>query len=262
MNRIISLLFLLQSGFTLHAQDNYEIQVYAAPTVEKNATMIELHSNYTFGGQVYELGGVLPTHDMLHETVEITHGFTTWFETGFYLFNAIGSDNRTTYVGSHIRPRVTAPDSWHWPIGVSLGMEVGYQKPEYSTDDWTLEIRPIADKTWKKFYIAINPVFDKSLHGANVNKGFNFSPNVKASYSIVKQVAVGVEYYGAVGKITMFDPYQQQQHQLFFAVDLDVSPDWEFNAGYGLGFTNATDNDILKVILGYRIHKKQPKKPM
>jgi hypothetical protein len=60
----------------------------------------------------------------------------------------------------------------------------------------------------------------------------------------------------------MFDPYQQQQHQLFFAVDLDLSPDWEFNAGYGLGFTNATDNDIAKVILGYRIHKKQPKKTM
>jgi len=43
---------------------------------------------------------------------------------------------------------------------------------------------------------------------------------------------------------------------LFLAIDIDWSPDWEFNAGYGLGFTNASDNDIFKVILGYKFHKK------
>ena len=129
--------------------------------------MIELHSNFTFGGQQYMQEGVLPTHNIEHETVEITHGWTPWFETGVYFFNAIGTDNRTSYVGSHIRPRAMAPDSWHWPVGVSLSLEAGYQKPEYSADDWTLEIRPIIDKTWKRFYVAFNPTFDKSLHGIN-----------------------------------------------------------------------------------------------
>jgi hypothetical protein len=74
---------------------------------------------------------------------------------------------------------------------------------------------------------------------------------------MTKKVGVGVEYYGAVGKLTMWDPYQQQQHQLFAVIDLEWSEDWEFNAGYGLGFTNSTDNDIFKVILGYRLHKKK-----
>jgi len=218
--------------------------------------MIELHSNYTFGGQVNTQDGVLPTHNILHETIEITHGFTNWFETGFYFFNAIGSDNRTTFVGSHIRPRAMIPESWHWPLGVSLSAEVGYQKPQYSTDDWTMEVRPIIDKTWKKFYVSFNPTFNKSLHGLNEKKGFQFSPNLKASHKVTRMVAMGFEYYGSVGKITMFDPIQQQQHQLFFAIDLEWSPFWEFNAGYGLGFTNATDNDILKVIIGYQLHKK------
>ena len=76
------------------------------------------------------------------------------------------------------------------------------------------------------------------------------------SYNVTKIIALGLEYYGSVGNITMFDPYPQQQHQLFLAIDLDWSPDWEFTAGYGLGFTPATDNDIFKVILGYRIHRK------
>jgi hypothetical protein len=243
----------------LLAQDNYEIQVYEAQTVAKDATMVELHSNYTFGGRVATQDGVLPTHDMAHETVEITHGFTNWFETGCYFFNAVGSDGRTTYVGSHIRPRIMAPQTWHWPVGVSLSVEAGYQKPQYCADDWTLEIRPIVDKTWKKWYVAFNPVFDKSLHGLNQRNGFDFSPNLKGSYNITKIVAVGLEYYGSIGRLNMPDPYQQQQHQLFLALDLDWNADWEFNAGYGLGFTNATDNDIFKVILGYRIHKKVPK---
>ena len=254
--RALLLAFALALTSLAGAQDNYEIQVYGAETVAKDATMIELHSNYTFGGQQYTVDKVLPTHNIIHETIEITHGFTKWFETGFYFFNAIGNDDRTTYVGSHIRPRVAAPDSWHWPVGVSLSVEGGYQKPEYCVDDWTLEIRPIIDRTWKKWYVSINPVFDKSLHGLNENKGFIFSPNVKGSYNVTNVIAAGIEYYGSVGKLNAFDPYQQQQHQLFAAIDLNWSPDWEFNAGYGLGFTSATDNDIFKMIIGYRLHKK------
>ena len=255
----LCLILLLVFGYCCHAQDNYEIQVYGAETVAKGATMLELHSNYTFGGQVYTQDGVLPTHNIDHETVEITHGWTSWLETGFYFFNTIGSDNRTTYVGSHIRPRAMVPESWHWPVGVSLSLEAGYQKRQYSTDDWTLEIRPIIDKKWKRFYVSFNPVFDKSLHGLNEGNGFNFSPNLKASYNITKVVALGFEYYGAVGKISMPDAWQQQQHQLFVAADFDWNVDWELNMGYGLGFTTATDNDIFKIIVGYRLHKKTKK---
>jgi hypothetical protein len=236
------------------AQDNYEIQVYGAQTVDKGNTMVELHSNFTFQGQDSVKNGVLPTHHILHETVEITHGWNSWFETGFYFFNAIGNDGRTTYVGSHIRPRAMVPLSWHWPVGVSLSLEAGYQKREYSEDDWTLEIRPIVDKQMGKFYWSINPTFDKSLHGINKSLGYVFSPNVKADYNITKVIAAGLEYYGSLGPLNNFQPIQEQQHQLFAAIDLDWSPDWEFNCGYGWGFTQSTDNSIFKVILGYRFH--------
>lgn len=234
------------------AQDNYEIQVYGSETVTPRMTMLELHSNYTFGGSIWKENGVLPTHNLFHETVEITHGFTDNFEIGFYLFNAIGSEGRSNYVGSHIRPRVRIPQSWHWPVGVSLSVEGGYQKLQYSEDDWTLEIRPIVDKTLGPLYLAFNPSFDKSLHGLNSNKGYIFSPNFKASYTMMKVWALGFEYYGSVGEFFKFIPWQQQQQQLFAVADLNLSPVWEVNFGYGLGFTKATDNRIAKLILGYR----------
>jgi len=249
------LILLLTASYQLQAQDNYEIQVYASPTIQKGSTMVELHSNYTFDGTRTAENKVLPTNHVLHETIEITHGWTPWFETGFYFFNTIGNDHRTNYVGSHIRPRVMVPSSWKWPVGVSLSLEAGYQKREYSEDDWSLEIRPIVDKQWDKLYLSFNPTFDKSFHGVNKDLGYVFSPNFKASYNVTKVVAGGFEYYGSLGPLNHFQPYQTQQQQLFAAVDLDWSPDWELNFGFGWGLTQSTDNAIFKLILGYRFHK-------
>ena len=44
-----------------------------------------------------------------HETVEITHGFTPWFETGFYVFTSIQPGRGWEWVGDHVRPRVRIP---------------------------------------------------------------------------------------------------------------------------------------------------------
>ncbi|MEP7250811.1 MAG: hypothetical protein ABI683_00480 [Ginsengibacter sp.] len=237
-----------------NAQENYEIQVYGSETIAKGNTMAELHSNFTFDGRKETIDGVLPTNHVFHETIEITHGWTSWFETGLYIFNAIGNDRRTSYVGSHIRPRVKIPKDWNWPVGVSLSVEAGFQKATYSEEEWSLEIRPIVDKQFNKWYFSFNPTFEKSLYTLNKKEGFVFAPNAKASYNFTTIIAAGLEYYGALGTLFRDMPYQTQQHQIFIAADLDWSPDWELNFGYGWGFTQSTDNAIVKVILGYRFH--------
>src|SRR5262245_16997048 len=67
------------------AQGNYEIQVYPYETVQSGHTMVELHNNFTFEGSKSTADGTYPTNHQLHETIEITRGFTDWFETGFYI---------------------------------------------------------------------------------------------------------------------------------------------------------------------------------
>jgi len=243
---------LMLLSFELKAQDNYEIQVYGSETVEAKRTMVELHSNFTFDGSKEVIDGVLPTNHVFHETIEITHGWTPWFETGFYFFNTLGDNGRTAYVGSHIRPRVAVPPSWKWPVGVSLSMEFGFQKAQYSANTSTLEIRPIVDKKWGGLYVAVNPTLEQSFAGPDQGRGLTFSPNVKGSYDVSKVVALGLEYYGSTGPFFHYDPVQEEQHQLFIATDLNFSADWEFNAGYGFGFTHGTDKSIFKIILGRR----------
>jgi hypothetical protein len=249
---IVIALLLVTLSFKLKAQDNYEIQVYGSETVDSAHTMVELHSNYTLDGSKKIVQGVLPTNHVFHETIEITHGWTSWFETGFYFFNTIGNDGRTAYVGSHIRPRFAAPLGWGWPVGVSISLEYGFQKAQYSANTETLEIRPIIDKRWGGLYISLNPTLDQSFKGPDQNRGLIFSPNVKASYDVTKVIALGLEYYGSDGPFFKYDPIQQQQQQLFIATDLNFNPNWEFNAGYGWGLTNSTDRSIFKVILGRR----------
>jgi hypothetical protein len=235
-----------------HAQDNYEIQVYGSETVDPGKTMVELHSNFTIDGSKKIIDGVLPTNHAEHETIEITHGFNDWFEVGFYIFTYERSGFGVQWVGDHIRPRVRIPPKWKWPVGLSLSNEIGYQRRKFSVDTWTWEIRPIVDKQIGRWYWSFNPTLDRSFHGGSVNQGVVFSPNVKFSYDFTKKITGGLEYYGSTGPITGFLPFNQQQHQFFPAIDLNVSPKWEINFGLGVGVTRSTDHLIAKMILGYR----------
>ena len=244
---------------TVKAQDNYEIQVYGSETVPRGVTMIELHNNFTAKGAKKTVDGTLPTHHAWHETIEITHGFNDWFETGFYIFTSARNGSGWDYVGSHIRPRFRIPPKWHWPVGVSLSQEIGFVRRKFSEDTWSWEIRPIIDKNLGRWYLAFNPALERALTGPGKKKGFEFAPNFKVAYSVTKKVDIGLEYYGALGPLTGFDPKREQQHQIFPAIDLNVSPKWEFNFGVGIGLTGSTDHLILKMIIGRRFEfgKKQ-----
>ena len=236
------------------AQGNYEIQVYGSDLVDPGHTMVELHSNFTIDGSKTIVDGVDPTNHAEHETVEITHGFNDWFECGFYIFTSITEGQSWQWVGGHIRPRVAVPQKWHWPVGVSISNEIGYQRRQYSVDTWTWEIRPIVDEKIGRWYWSLNPTLDRSFHGESVNQGVVFSPNFKFSYDFMPKIAGGLEYYGAVGPVTGFDAVSQQQHQIFPAIDLNIAPQWEINFGLGVGLTGATDHLIAKMILGYRFN--------
>ncbi len=236
----------------LLCQNNYEIQVYPQETVKPHETMVELHSNFTFQGSKTFADGLYPTNHQLHETIEITHGFTDWFETGFYIFTSAQSATGWSWVGDHIRPRFRAPESWHLPVGLSISNEIGYQRQQFSTALWDWEIRPIIDKQIGPWYLSFNPSFDRALQGPDTKKGFEFSPNFKVGYDVTKKVNAGLEYYGALGPVTGFDRLHDQQQQIIPCIDLNLSPNWEFNAGVGVGVTAGTDHLLVKMIIGYR----------
>jgi hypothetical protein len=251
-------LVLLCAARLAAAQGNYEIQVYGADTVEPKSTMVELHSNYTVDGQKQTIDRVYPTNHQEHETIEITQGLTSWSEVGFYIFTSEQSGHGVQWVGDHIRPRVRVPDSWHWPVGVSLSTEIGYQRAVYSPDTWTWELRPIVDKSLGRWYLALNPALERTWHGPDVRQGVGFSPAVKVSYDFSRKISGGVEYYADYGRLGAFDALHDQQQQMFAVTDLNLSPKWEINIGVGMGATAGTDHFIIKGILGRHFSWRKP----
>jgi hypothetical protein len=257
--KTIALIIFIFYKTTAAAQNNYEIQVYASPTMTEGSTMFELHSNYTFNGSTQTFNGVIPSNHSLHETVEITTGFSPIFEIGVYLFTNYTPGYGYQIVGVHLRPRVTAPEVWGIPFGLSLSMEVGYQKPAYADDEWSLEIRPILDKQWGNFYASINPTFGIALQSRYNNAVPTFEPNVKLSYALLKNAAFGVEYYGDMGPVNQFDQGPQQNHALFLSYDMLNNAKWELNIGAGFGLTPSTDPFVFKVIMGRKVMWKKGK---
>jgi len=243
----------------LRAQENYEIQVYSSPTMTKGSSIFELHSNFTFSGEKQVINEVRPSYHSIHETVEITTGITDNFEIGVYLFTNITPGYGFQFVGTHIRPRVTAPLTWNIPVGLSLSAELGYQKPVYAEDIWSIELRPIIDKQWNKFYVSFNPTFGIALKGSSGKHTPVFEPNLKLSYQFFKKTSLGLEYYGSTGYINNFEKISNQQHAVYVVYDLVGSSLWELNMGAGYGITDATDQWVGKVLLGRRVNWKTRK---
>lgn len=248
-------LCLLSAVAPARAQGSYEIQVYPSALMPPRATIFELHSNVTPSGVETTSDGTQPNHHALHETLEITHGFSEWFETGVYLFTSYRGGDGWQVVGSHIRPRVSVPERWKWPVGLSLSQEIGYQRPLFSTDAWTWELRPIVDQQIGPVNWSINVAFEKTLSGEHAHDGWSIAPAAKVGVDVAPKVAVGVEYYGEAGTTKRLQPWRANGQQLFAVVDLDLAPQWEFNGGVGFGLTSAADPLALKLILGYRIGK-------
>ncbi len=240
----------------MRAQGNYEVQVYGSSLVPIGATMVESHSNFTAKGALQFPGGTLATHHAFHETLEVTHGFNEWFETGFYLFSSIQPDGSWKFVGTHIRPRVAIPERYGLPVGLSLSTEIGYQQASFDPNTWTWEIRPIVDKQIGKWYGSFNPTFEKTFHGPSRSAGYEFSPNAKVSYDLLKRVAVGLEYYGGFASFRHWEPVSESEQMFLPALDIDFGPRWEFNFGVGVGVTHNTDHLLIKAILGYRFGGK------
>jgi hypothetical protein len=243
---------LMLAARPLLAQGNYEIQVYGSETMPTGVTMFELHSNFTLDGA---RTGTRPSNHALHETVEITHGFNSWFEVGYYVFTSARSGTGLEFVGTHLRPRVRAPESWNWPVGVSISQEIGYQREVFTEDTWSYELRPIIDKSFGPLYLSLNPVLEAALAGPNKDAGFDFAPNVAANVDVAPRVNLGLEYYGGLGPVRHWDSPSNQEHMLFGALNYDFGPEWEFNFGVGRGLTSAGDRTLVKMIMGRRVGK-------
>jgi hypothetical protein len=246
-------LLLMVAVVPVLAQDLFEIQVYPSETVEPGVTMFEFHTNFIPSGTKTMVDGLYANNHQFHETLEITHGFTKYFETGLYIETApyvpgVGAK----FAGWHIRPRFRFPDWERFPFKVSISLEYAFNQTGFNPDPQTLEIRPIFDRQQGRLYLSINPDLSVATKGPDAGASPVFEPDMKVGWDFTKAVNAGFEYYGQTGPVTQFAPLLDQHHLLFAASDLNLSPDWEINFGVGRGLTSTSEHWLVKGIIGYR----------
>jgi len=237
------------------AQDLFEIQVYPYDTVEPGHTMLEFHTNFVPSGTTDTEGGLYANHHQFHVTMEVTHGFNTYFETGFYLETAYVPGVGEKFTGVHIRPRFRMPEFKQFPFQFSLSLEYAWNQPGFDPNSQTLEMRPILERQNGRLYLSINPDMSLAIKGPDAGSAPAFEPIGKIGWDFTKTLAAGAEYYSETGTVKHLEPLSDQHHIIFGAADLNLSPDWEVNFGVGRGLTGTSEHWVVKSIVGYRFKR-------
>jgi hypothetical protein len=240
---LLSVCLLLPAEF-LHAQDPFEIQVYEYETVPKGRWNLETHVNYVSKGTTDSEGPMAPTEGQFHTTFELTRGITDNLELAGYLLLGSYTGGSFQYAGARVRPRVSVPKEWGWPLDVSLSLEVGFPVKVFEENGTTLEIRPILEKKFGDWQIDINPVVGTALSGPGKGE-WDFEPGARLAFEASKALDLSIEYYGAI-------PFSggESVHQIYPGGDIHFSEDVVLNLGVGWGLTNAGNRLVWKARLG------------
>lgn len=245
---------ILAGAGAARALDPFEVQVYDPYTLDPGNGMLELHA---IGRPSLAGSGIGPAHAPLdpgfvHLALEPQAGIAQRFEVGAYFETSIWPDGSTRVEGGKLRLK------WHfapetWPVDMAVNVEVGRSDPISGEPVWAGELRPILWKQFGRCRAGLNPI---------VGFGFaplaapTFEPAAKLNCEVVFRLAPGLEYYGDLGPASGpqggFAPLAQEQHFLFYTLDVYRWPKVEVNLGVGEPLTRASGPWVLNANLGWQ----------
>ncbi len=242
--------FLLVVSRPAHAQTD-EIQVYTGEINAPGAFSITLHNNYTPSGRTQPAypGAIVPDH-ALNGVPEFAYGVTDWWELGAYApIYTITRDGRALLDSVKLRTLFAEPHADEKRFIYAINFEFSYNGHHWEDRRFTGEIRPILGVRFGPLDLISNPIVDYAFGSI---KSLDFAPSERVAYNFSPVWALAAEHYAEFGKIRHFESGNAQGHSLFAVVDyngqtLHQPLDVEF--GIGHGFTTASDNLVLKLLL-------------
>jgi hypothetical protein len=240
------------------AQDPFEIHVYEYETLRRGQFTFETHLNYVGKGNRTLEGPLAPFQDQLHMTFELTAGLTDSASLGFMQLNARRVGHPLEYAGWRVLPHFYVPRSWHWPMDVGLVAEFSFQKTTFEENSRRVELRPILEKSFGRFQIDFNPVFERALHGPGTRDGWNFEPAARIGYEASQRFTPSLEYYSAWGPVPSFVPGSEQIHQILPGGDVKFGKNVVWSFGLGVGATSTGNRLVYKSRFEVSFGGKQP----
>lgn len=248
--KIIRLLLpalLLAMACVVRAQTD-EIQVYDAGIAEQGQLTIALHNNYTLSGPKLAAypGAVVPDHS-LNGVPEFGYGVTEWFEAGLYLpVYSLTRDGRVELDSAKLRGLFVTPSAAQRTFFYGANFELSYNARHWEPTRLSGEIRPIAGLHLGDWDLIVNPILDTDFKGIG---RLDFAPAERIAYHLSPVWALAFEHYADFGSFNDLHAVGQQSQTLFAVADFHQEDLGAVEFGIGHGFTAASDNLVLKLIL-------------
>jgi len=255
--KIALLIFL--AAITAAAQDPFEIHVYEYEPMSRGEYSLETHLNVTAEGTALRNGTLLPTARQTHLTLEPTVGLTPEFAVGAMFLNAWEPGYTPQFAGWRVLPHFYMPESWRLPVKIGLVAEFSFQKTRYEENSRRVELRPILDREFDRWQVVFNPVFERALHGAGTQHGWNFEPALLVRRKR-ESFSPSVEYYGEVDSISAQPYLHPEAHQVFLGGDWQVRPSFLINAGLGFDLGARGPGIVLKSRFEWHRGRRQSQK--
>jgi hypothetical protein len=234
-----------------HALDPFEIQVYDGTASPPGHAGLELHVNHWRGSQP-GAQPVLPLDRQTHMTLEPSLGVLPFLELGAYVQAAVLADGSLDFAGAKLRAKVVTPEGWHEHLRLGINFELSGLPRKFEADRFGGEIRPIIGWDDRWFIVAANPNLEVDLTNAGWRDGPGLAPSVQALLKIPDVVGIGVEYYAELGPMKRIGKDPTAQY-LFGVAQLLADLGWELNVGVGFGLTDASEDVIVKAIVGHEL---------
>jgi hypothetical protein len=250
---LLSVCALLTAGHPMDARgdvDPFEFQVYGYDTQGKGKFDPELLSSYIVAGHKAGDGGTSPTYasqSMMRFAIELEYGLTDKIDFAYYLNLARPDGQDLQYAGSKFRFRGRFAEAGELPVDLGWYSEIEWWSSKFNDDQVEAEFMLTMQKDVGHWTFIMNaPDIDKVIVGANHREVFEVGFRGEASYQMTDWTRLGLQIYGAPGKINDITPIGQQQHYVVPTLHTVLFDTIRSSFGLGFGLTEGSDLFFVK----------------
>lgn len=241
---------LLAATNAVHAKHYFQVYGYGGPeqgetelvAIIDHVTKSDLTMNYFDKTDI-------PVEGLTDYTLEFEYGITDKWNTAVY-FDWEQPKNEDL---KYIQTRAVAARYNFFNKGERFfdsGVYFEYYAPREAylggtdTKD-TLEARIILEKQYGRWDLRLNPIFEKVLSGTSVEEAMEFELAAGLYKSFSNHLSLGLEYYNGFGEIAKPANTDNQDRYVVPVVDYEVQKGFALHAGYAVGLTDASDDEVI-----------------
>jgi hypothetical protein len=239
---------LLGAALPAHARD-FKVYPYSTPS-EGEVELVYWWDYFVKSDKTHDyFGEVLDKEGLQRHSFEFEYGVTDRWTVSAYADFEKPKDGEFKYVQARaVVTRYRFFEQGERFLDGAIYVEYYLPYKKYR-DGEKIETRVILEKEIGPISIILNPIFEKTISGPDVNEGMEFEYAAGLYYRAAPWLTPGVEFYGETGELSDLKPKDQQEHYIFPRLGFKFKHRMGLDVGYGFGLTEDSDDRVIKTIL-------------